>query len=972
MFRVILGGLRRRRRRAVALVVGILVATTGFTVLTSSTQAAKLTATAAVDRNARGAYDILVRPSGSQSVLEKQRELVAPNFLAGDFGGISLDQWHRIEGIDGVDIAAPVANLGYVPVPTAVTVDLTARVRPDLATQVLEIAPTWTTDRGLTVAPDTAVHYVYVTSRPVVWAVDDEGLAWHWSDHKTRPGVTRCDGHWKQLNYAQPLHPAALEIEPDGTERMLCANDQQPTFSTTSTNDPRITVVQRRPDGRFDTRGDIEDRLTYNIDYLVFLMMSAIDPIAESRLVGLNGAVVSGRPFDPHDTATVTHGPDADDTDLPVLASTTPYIDASLSVAVSRLDVPVGADVATPSWVEGAEPAIPPVLINAPATVVGTVTTDADAQYRAALAKHDRFARVGDALTFDQPKIDVDALGRLAPQPVMITARQAVDSLQNSYGVAAPTFTADTPARTVTSLVPHDGTATAARFPNDRTLMNAISAQGVLIGEYDPAKLAGFSGLSAVPMETYQAPELPGADAPSRKALDDKPLIPSGNPGAYLSSPPLLLTTLDALPVLKIKNPISAVRVRLTGNLGVDPVSRERVRVVAERIAAATGLDVDITYGSSPQPQGPSTSHGGGGPVRPARAAAVGAVDPQGGGRGDRQRRGPQERRAVRPGTRRLRPVPHQRRRRRGPRPAHGARDAHRARLAGPARVRCRCSARWPGDRAGGRGAGGRWCSRGRLGGYLLDVLRAVGAGAARGTDRAAAGSSGRAAARRCPRPGPARRRGCDPRRCDLGGAGRPRGAGRARPAQPAAGARADILGAGVPRSAMPIGGHGAGRDHLRLPRRDRGHAARRRGVPPGAIRVDTVAVAATVLLGALGAVADVLYLNIRDRSAELATLRATGWTAGALARLVAAEGFGIGVLGGLLGAGLGLAGLARRVRRSAPDRAGDLDRGRRPRRRRAGRDAPGRDRPGAAGCNACPPPACWPRSEPMLSIGGC
>ncbi|WP_425555202.1 FtsX-like permease family protein [Dactylosporangium matsuzakiense] len=53
------------------------------------------------------------------------------------------------------------------------------------------------------------------------------------------------------------------------------------------------------------------------------------------------------------------------------------------------------------------------------------------------------------------------------------------------------------------------------------------------------------------------------------------------------------------------------------------------------------------------------------------------------------------------------------------------------------------------------------------------------------------------------------------------------------------------------------------------------------------------------------------LYLNIRDRSAELATLRATGWTAGALARLVAAEGFGIGVLGGLAGAGLGLGGAA-------------------------------------------------------------
>ncbi|WP_327011698.1 FtsX-like permease family protein [Dactylosporangium sp. NBC_01737] len=73
---------------------------------------------------------------------------------------------------------------------------------------------------------------------------------------------------------------------------------------------------------------------------------------------------------------------------------------------------------------------------------------------------------------------------------------------------------------------------------------------------------------------------------------------------------------------------------------------------------------------------------------------------------------------------------------------------------------------------------------------------------------------------------------------------------------------------------------------------------------------VDTIAVAATILLGVL-AVADVLYLNVRDRAAELATLRATGWTSASLARLVAAEGLGIGVLGGALGAGLGVAGAA-------------------------------------------------------------
>jgi putative ABC transport system permease protein len=68
----------------------------------------------------------------------------------------------------------------------------------------------------------------------------------------------------------------------------------------------------------------------------------------------------------------------------------------------------------------------------------------------------------------------------------------------------------------------------------------------------------------------------------------------------------------------------------------------------------------------------------------------------------------------------------------------------------------------------------------------------------------------------------------------------------------------------------------------------------------------DYVAVGATLVLGGL-AVADVLYLNLRDRSAEIATLRATGWREAQLTRLVAFEGAGLGVVGGVLGAGAGL-----------------------------------------------------------------
>jgi ABC-type antimicrobial peptide transport system permease subunit len=61
---------------------------------------------------------------------------------------------------------------------------------------------------------------------------------------------------------------------------------------------------------------------------------------------------------------------------------------------------------------------------------------------------------------------------------------------------------------------------------------------------------------------------------------------------------------------------------------------------------------------------------------------------------------------------------------------------------------------------------------------------------------------------------------------------------------------------------------------------------------------IDYVSVAITLALGILG-LADVLYLNVRDRAAELASLRATGWPERALNRMIALEGLLTGTAGG-------------------------------------------------------------------------
>jgi predicted lysophospholipase L1 biosynthesis ABC-type transport system permease subunit len=72
----------------------------------------------------------------------------------------------------------------------------------------------------------------------------------------------------------------------------------------------------------------------------------------------------------------------------------------------------------------------------------------------------------------------------------------------------------------------------------------------------------------------------------------------------------------------------------------------------------------------------------------------------------------------------------------------------------------------------------------------------------------------------------------------------------------------------------------------------------------------DYIAAVATVILGVL-TVTDILFVGIRERAAELATMRALGWTDRALGRLVVTEGAVIGVAGSVAGVALGLAGAA-------------------------------------------------------------
>jgi hypothetical protein len=113
------------RRAATGLAaLGLLTATLGFILLAGTSQ----TTEAVLRGDLAGAwpspYDLLVRPPGSRADPEIREALVRPNFLSGLKGGITVAQLNAIRAIPGVEVAAPIAVIGFVDWPAALQFDL--------------------------------------------------------------------------------------------------------------------------------------------------------------------------------------------------------------------------------------------------------------------------------------------------------------------------------------------------------------------------------------------------------------------------------------------------------------------------------------------------------------------------------------------------------------------------------------------------------------------------------------------------------------------------------------------------------------------------------------------------------------------------------------------------------------------------------------------------------------------------------
>jgi putative ABC transport system permease protein len=865
---MIIAQLRHRPGRAIAILLGILVATTGFTVLTANTRTSRLEVARQADAHARGAYEILVRPTGSRSELEQRRDLLRPNFLASQYGGITRAQWQQIAALPGVEVAAPSGMFGYAPYYGVYHFDLTAAVDRTLSRQIIRQRQLWHADRQLTSAQDVP-SLVYVTKRPVIWLADEEFDATirRYSDRRSRTNLCGAHKPWP-----------VLEIDANGRESPICLTSPRRDGSLV----PAL-VAHLDSSGRFhfEEYGGIRasERLDPRVRVTMSFSVGAVDPEAEASLVGLDKAVVDGRYLDA-DSGTPRQ-PDASAALIPAVATTDPGVDETVSVRAERLTLPVFGQADT-------EPPAPQATADA-APVAGRYDSEGVTAYEIQQAVRRDGIRYsagnlqGKVARPGPVEYQVDQDGRLRPK----TSESASEAWQGDG--EPPLLWTDTSVRPE---VP----GSTADVPAQTSSFGAIDP----VGFFDPGRLTRFDPLAQAPLELYDTDRVTAAD---RARLNGQRLAPNSNPGGYVSAPPTFLISLDTLAMLTgSPASINAIRVRVADIASFDAVSRERVRVVADEISRRTGLDVEVTLGSSPSAQDvvlPAGRYG-----RPelklaeewtrkgVAAAVVRAAD----------------RKsvvlfvlvlvvcvlfvanAVSAAVRHRRP--------------------ELAVLSCVGWPRWRLCAVLTGEVAGlgliaGLAGGALAVPVSHAAGtplgwahafWAVPVGVAVAVVAAIAPAWRASGARPVAAVRDLP--GDA-------------GSGRfpvPHGvlgiavANLSRvPGRTALGAGALAIGAaGVTAlAAVTRSFHGQVTGSLL----GSAVSAQVRGV-------DTIAVAATVLLG-LVAVADVLYLNVRERASEYAVLRASGWTLWALARLVTYEGLAVGLLGGITGAAAGLAAVA-------------------------------------------------------------
>lgn len=535
----------RQRGKNVLASSGFLVAACALILLSATTQSTVVQGNQIISQNWRSNYDLIVLPP--QAGLPPMQS-VPGDLLQGYDGGISMQQYEQIKNLSGVQVAAPIAFVGYVqmPVPQLEFFPQTLTTgyyRFDLALTAFN-GQRQITERSATIT------FYYLPNCNDSTSQEVDGFS-----HENI--ILVCGQSWQLWNDSPPVDPGTF---------LLAAID--PTAENQLVHlDKSIT------NGRMLTHDD-----TIHVDTHPYIGHA------------LGCSVQAGQPIPP--------GCDIPNYDIPVLFHTQLPGQITLNGVFTRI---APGSVAPQTVI--AKGGIS-YLMQFPQQVLfhGSIP----------LIQKDPQLFSTPSLTWDGQRWQSSSYDHgVDPASASLKFLYAPSGL-TYRPTASPSGATDTsytlvpigtqkPEVAFRSLHPlhiaerHQPTQIV--YP---TAFYFVDPVGQFAGDTLSAQFS--NPLNWLPENTYTSlPTVLRYDAQGHP-LPPTNLLPTTNTAGFIIQPPLALTTLSAAIHLRGDYSISAIRVRVAGVEAANPASWKRIQQVAGLIRQSTRLPVLVTLGSSPRP----------------------------------------------------------------------------------------------------------------------------------------------------------------------------------------------------------------------------------------------------------------------------------------------------------------------------------------------------------------------------------
>lgn len=295
MWRLASHELRGQWRLTALVAFGLILGAVAYVALLGAASGTTAVLTGDIGEAWNTPYDLLVRPAVDVTQLERTQGLVSPNFISSINGGITEAQWHAIEGVKGVSVAAPIAIVGYVPLLARYSVPGLSQVIGRAPLIVLRLSSSEVADGGLAQYPPSNEYVVIAPGGSITY-----------------------DGFVTTLTY-------------DGRSFTGCDQGNVICNAGSASCVPASSCPNGTGAGRYSA----------DLTFPIPVLLAGVDPSAEARLTGLKSALISGHFLPASNTPLSPVGEPG--VQVPVLVSNQSYIGEAVRISVAEATNPVSA-----------------------------------------------------------------------------------------------------------------------------------------------------------------------------------------------------------------------------------------------------------------------------------------------------------------------------------------------------------------------------------------------------------------------------------------------------------------------------------------------------------------------------------------------------------------------------------------------------------------------------------------------------